>query len=121
MKIDISELEKVEPVKMSSIAKKKVKVAAFESMSKNIPMSLNLIGMRVEEALIALKNYIDAALLARYEQVNIIHGFGTGALRKAVHEFLKSSIDIFSNPLYSLYNFLNSSFPSSMFFLRLDK
>ena len=91
MKIDISELEKVEPVKMSSIAKKKVKVAAIESMSKNIPMSLNLIGMRVEEALIALKNYIDAALLVRYEQVNIIHGFGTGALRKAVHEFLKSS------------------------------
>ena len=91
MRIDISELEKVEPVKMSSIAKKKVKVAAIESMSKNIPMSLNLIGMRVEEALIALKNYIDAALLVRYEQVNIIHGFGTGALRKAVHEFLKSS------------------------------
>ena len=25
------------------------------------------------------------------EQVNIIHGFGTGALRKAVHEYLKSS------------------------------
>ena len=47
--------------------------------------------MRVEEALIALKNYLDAVLLVRYEQVNIIHGFGTGALRKAVHEYLSKS------------------------------
>ena len=73
------------------MAKQRVKVAAIESMSKNIPMSLNLIGMRVEEALIALRNYLDAAIMVRYETVNIIHGFGTGALRKAVHEFLSKS------------------------------
>ena len=53
-------------------------------------MSANLIGMRVEEALIQLRNYLDAALLVRYPQVTIIHGFGTGALRKAVHEYLKT-------------------------------
>ena len=88
MKIALSELEKVIEVKQSKAVKQRVKVAAIESMSKNIPMSLNLIGMRVEEALIALRNYLDAAIMVRYETVNIIHGFGTGALRKAVHEYL---------------------------------
>lgn len=91
MKVSLSELEKVHEVKQSKVAKQRVKVAAIESMSKNIPMSLNLIGMRVEEALIALRNYLDAAIMVRYETVNIIHGFGTGALRKAVHEFLSKS------------------------------
>ena len=88
MKVSLSELEKVIEVKQSKVAKQRVKVAAIEAMSKNVPMNLNLIGMRVEEALIALRNYLDAAILVRYETVNIIHGFGTGALRKAVHEYL---------------------------------
>ena len=91
MKIALSELEKVIEVKQSKVAKQRVKVAAIEAMSQNVPMSVNLIGMRVEEALIALRNYLDAALLVRYEQVNVIHGFGTGALRKAVHEYLSKS------------------------------
>ena len=68
-----------------------MKVASFDAMQKHVPMSLNLIGMHVEEALIALRNYLDAAMLVRYSQVTIIHGFGTGALRKAVHEYLKTS------------------------------
>ena len=88
MKVSLSELEKVIEVKQSKVAKQRVKVAAFEAMSKNVPKILNLIGMRVEEALIALRNYLDAAILVRYETVNIIHGFGTGALRKAVLEYL---------------------------------
>ena len=89
MIVSLSEVEKVTKI-VSKNEKKKVKVMAYESSMKNIPMSLNLIGMRVEEALIALRNYIDAALLVRYQQVTIIHGYGTGALRKAVHEYLKT-------------------------------
>ena len=36
-----------------------------------------------------VENYIDAAVMAKLGTVTIIHGKGTGALRKAVHEMLK--------------------------------
>ena len=36
-----------------------------------------------------MENYIDAAVMAHLETVTIIHGKGTGALRKAVHALLK--------------------------------
>ncbi len=88
MIVSLSELEKVNVTK--SNVKKTVKVNGVDSLAKSVPMSANLIGMRVEEALIQLRNYLDAALLVRYPQVTIIHGFGTGALRKAVHEYLKT-------------------------------
>ena len=89
MIVSLSELEKINVVKNNT--KKTVKVNSVDSLAKSVPMSANLIGMRVDEALIQLRNYLDAALLVRYPQVTIIHGFGTGALRKAVHEYLKSS------------------------------
>ena len=46
--------------------------------------SLDLRGARVDEALEALSRYLDDAALAGLEQVLIIHGLGTGALRDAV-------------------------------------
>ena len=52
-------------------------------------MELNLIGKRVEEALIELESYIDKARAMRLPSVRIIHGYGTGRLQKAVHEYLK--------------------------------
>ena len=89
MIVSLKELEKIS-VNKTKQQKRQVKIQTLDAMQKNVPMSLNLIGMRVDEALIALRNYIDAALLVRYQQVNVIHGFGTGALRKAVHEYLKN-------------------------------
>lgn len=89
MIVSIKELEKVHKVE-NKTTRRQVKVQTLDAMSKHVPMSLNLIGQRVEEALINLRNYIDAAMLVRYESVTVIHGFGTGALRKAVHEFLNS-------------------------------
>lgn len=50
---------------------------------------LDLRGVRYEDALQQVDKYIDAALLAGYHQVSIIHGKGTGALRQGVTEFLK--------------------------------
>lgn len=38
-----------------------------------------------------LEQYLDKAVLMHYEQVSIIHGFGTGAIRKAVWAYLKTS------------------------------
>ena len=52
--------------------------------ARSVASSLDLRGARVEEALEALDRYLDDASLAGLEQVLIIHGLGTGALRDAV-------------------------------------
>ncbi|MEW6181904.1 MAG: endonuclease MutS2 [Bacillota bacterium] len=51
--------------------------------------TLDLRGQRVDEALVNLEGYLDDALLAGLGRVDIIHGFGTGALRAAVKEYLQ--------------------------------
>lgn len=60
-------------------------------MSKTLSVSpeINLIGMTVDEAMPALDKYLDDAYLAHLKSVRIVHGKGTGALRKAVHIHLK--------------------------------
>jgi DNA mismatch repair protein MutS2 len=50
---------------------------------------INVIGMRVEEATEVVDKYLDEAALANRTRVRIIHGHGTGALRKGLGEFLK--------------------------------
>jgi DNA mismatch repair protein MutS2 len=52
---------------------------------------LNLIGMRTMEALRKLESFLDQAFLTNQREVRIVHGIGSGALRKAVHEYLSGS------------------------------
>lgn len=59
------------------------------SKSMSISPECNLIGMRVDEAVAVLEKYLDDAYLSHLEKVTIIHGRGTGALRDAVHQYLK--------------------------------
>ena len=47
--------------------------------------------MMTDEAVAALENFLDTAMMGKLETVTIIHGKGTGALRKAVHEILRRS------------------------------
>ena len=54
------------------------------SRARSVPMSLDLRGARVEEALSALERYLEDASLAGLARVSVIHGLGTGALRDAV-------------------------------------
>ena len=60
-------------------------------MSKSFGISpeINLLGSTVDEALSQLDKYLDDAYLAHLGSVRIVHGKGTGALRGAVHQFLK--------------------------------
>ncbi len=50
---------------------------------------LNLIGQRVDDALIELESFINRSILARIEEVRVVHGFGTGRLRAGIHDWLK--------------------------------
>ena len=52
---------------------------------------LNLIGMRTAEALRRLEEFLDQAYLTNRSEVRIVHGIGSGALKKAVHEYLADS------------------------------
>jgi DNA mismatch repair protein MutS2 len=53
--------------------------------------SLDLRGLRADEAVASLEAYLDQAILIGTTQVEIIHGKGTGALRREVHEALRRS------------------------------
>ena len=51
---------------------------------------LNLIGNNVDEALTRLERFFDDALVSESRTLRIVHGYGTGQLRRAVADFLKS-------------------------------
>jgi DNA mismatch repair protein MutS2 len=53
-----------------------------------VPLALHLIGQRADEALEELDRYLDRALLVPLTEVRIVHGHGSGRLRRAVREFL---------------------------------
>lgn len=55
----------------------------------DISAEISLRGMLVDEALHALEKYIDDALLAGLERVLVVHGKGTGTLRRAVHDYVQ--------------------------------
>ncbi len=56
-----------------------------------VPEELDLRGMRVEEALHRSEEYLKNAEAMKLPKVHLIHGKGTGALQRAIHEFLKRS------------------------------
>ena len=56
-----------------------------------ISPEINLIGKTVDEALPELDKYLDDAAMAHLTSIRIVHGKGTGALRKAVHEKLRTT------------------------------
>jgi len=59
------------------------------SKSASISPEINLIGKTVDEAISDLDKYLDDAYLAHLSQVRVVHGKGTGALRKAVQQHLR--------------------------------
>ncbi len=56
-----------------------------------VTTSINLVGMRVDEALRSVQRFLDDAHASGIERVEIIHGIGTGRLKKAVEEYLKET------------------------------
>lgn len=72
------------------------------SGSRDAKSEIDLRGMNTDEAIMELDRYIDNSLLAGFGTIYIIHGKGTGVLRKNIQEYLKThrSIKEFRNGLY---------------------
>jgi DNA mismatch repair protein MutS2 len=87
--VDVADLERVEAGATGSAAGTAdiagTNVAALRlARARSVPMSLDVRGARVDEALATLDRYLEDASLAGLERVTVIHGLGTGALRDAV-------------------------------------
>jgi DNA mismatch repair protein MutS2 len=69
----------------------KQKTASEKSFGKALTIhpEINVLGMTVAEATSVIDKYLDDAVLAKLHQVTIIHGKGTGALKKGIHEYLR--------------------------------
>lgn len=61
-----------------------------ESATANFRVTLDLRGQTVDEARLEVDRFIDRAVLAKVERVELLHGKGTGALRQGIHHHLKS-------------------------------
>ena len=92
--IDVSK-SKLHKVNKPKVGTTKVKKTNYDlAVNTSVGIELNLISMRVEEAKNALIKYLDNCRLKHLSQVRIIHGFGSGALRKMVREYLNTQKDL---------------------------
>lgn len=85
MKVDEEDIQSVAPTKEPV-----QRVVNTVHSSDHVSNQLDLRGKRFEEALSEVDQYLDAAILANYPQVTIVHGKGTGALRQGIIEYLKN-------------------------------
>ncbi len=88
--VNIRDLEKLDDTvitggNFSKTGSGKIKIAKSASVSTEI----NLLGKTVDEAIMELDKYLDDAYIAHLPSVRIVHGKGTGALRKGVHNYLR--------------------------------
>ena len=89
VKVSDRDIEKIGSQKESQSTKQVRAISA--SRRSNVRSELDLRGQRYDEAMTNLDRYIDSVLLAGLDVVTIIHGIGTGAIRKGVWKYLKSS------------------------------
>ena len=89
--VHMSDLEIIEePMTITAKQMQRTQTGKMK-MSKSLSVSpeLQLLGKTTDEALAALDKYLDDAYIAHVSPVRIVHGKGTGALRQAVHNYLK--------------------------------
>ena len=89
--VNISDLEIIEepsPYTQKNFSRtSRGKIAMGKSLS--VSPEINLLGKTVDEAVAELDKYLDDALLSHLNTVRVVHGKGTGALRKGIHEYLR--------------------------------
>ena len=90
-KVPITDLDIIEETASYTSKQTRRTSSGKMKMGKSLTVSpeINLIGRTSDEAVALLDKYLDAAYLAHLSPVRVVHGKGTGALRTAVHQYLK--------------------------------
>ena len=86
----VDELRVVTPATTVNAQPARVRVNVEWQPREGSSTELNVIGAHVEEALARTEKFLDDALLSEVKSVRIIHGYGTGQLRRAIAEFLRT-------------------------------
>ena len=89
MNFKLSDLEKSTK---SSECKKNIipKKHGNDFKPKKVSTEINVLGQTVEEACFLIDKFLDTAALSSLQNVRIVHGKGTGALRTGIHKYLKT-------------------------------
>ena len=89
--VNISDLEIIEEPSPYTAKKFSRTSKSSMKMGKSLTVSpeINLLGKTVDEAVAELDKYLDDAILSHLNTVRVVHGKGTGALRKGIHEYLR--------------------------------
>ena len=66
-------------------------VSTSNISSKKVGIDINVIGLNTEEAIREIEDYMDKVILQGYDTFTIIHGLGSGILRKNIGEYLKNN------------------------------
>ena len=85
----VESAEEIEKRKKLNAASQRKQATTQINLTPRASTELDIRGLETLEAESVVENYIDAAVMAKLGSVTIIHGKGTGALRKAVHDMLK--------------------------------
>ena len=86
---DFDDLRVFETVKEKAVKKPRNITGITSRAERSVPGEIDIRGMASDEAIIELDRYIDNAVLSGITDIRIIHGKGTGVLRKAVQDHLK--------------------------------
>ena len=89
MKLNINKKEVRKIDSEPEVAKRYVSTSNVSS--KKVGIDINVIGLNTEEAIREIENYMDKVILQGYDTFTIIHGLGSGILRKNIGEYLKNN------------------------------
>lgn len=95
MVLPFASLEKIKETKEEAISRGTSKI--IKKKANKVKKEVDLRGMNLEEAMMELDKYIDDACIAGHEDIVIIHGVGTGVLKKGIGEMLKKHKSIKSH------------------------
>lgn len=94
--VEINQLHKIDAPKTTS---RPIRSHGYDNILQlDVGLELNIIGLRADEAKEKLIKYLDNCRVKHLTQVRIIHGFGSGILRKMVHQYLDTQKDLTYRP-----------------------
>ncbi len=88
-KLENLELILDKPVEQKKQSGRNVKKSLQSNMTRKSSLEVDIRGMMTDEGVMEVDRFIDNCILGGIETITIIHGKGTGALRNAVHDFLR--------------------------------